>query len=273
MTLPKVRGAVALLVVLAFPLVAAAGGTAPHFYRVFRGFRLPAVDRAGFPKILSEKFIPAAPETHAKNGLVGYVPALPPDGAPAGTPDEIAIVAYESEAVYNVARNTEEGKRYGDLHWEFFDRLKTKSHGARPFGRELLEDGPVDVIGCGIDWQAGCTLVFIGQRLASVPADGFLPALTNHVIRARDAFRPLGLDGYIVVSNKDQELAWLHWKSKEKMEAALATEEGKSVAADAATIMSTVFWGEAAPFSGTIGYGQAVNVHFERRTPPGPAGR
>ncbi|MBI3891189.1 MAG: hypothetical protein HY303_06625 [Candidatus Wallbacteria bacterium] len=260
------------LVLLAASLLAApleAGGAPPWFYRVFRGVRLPNVSTEDFPKILSEKFIPAAPETHAKNGLVAYVPALPPRPAPAGTPDEIAIVCYESEAVYNVARNTPEGKAYGDLHWQFFDKDKTKSQAAKPFGRSLLEDAPVDVIGCGIDWQAGHTAVFIGQRQAAIPADQFLTELTAHVVKARDAFHPQGLDGYIVVATPDREIAFMHWRAREDLDKALAGPEGKAIAADAARLMSTVMWTDAPAFAGKIAYGQAVNVHFQRRPPPG----
>ncbi len=261
----------AVLVTMAFCHDAFAGGSPPPFYRVFRGVRLASVPGDVFTRVLGEKFIPAAPQTHAKNGLVGYVPALPPKGAPAGTPDEIAIVIYESEEVYNLARNTPEGKAYADLHWQFFDKERTKSGAARPFGRELAADSPADILGCGLDWQAGHTMVYIGQRRPSISRERFLLEITNHVARARDAFKPQGLDGYIVSATEDQEIAFQHWKRKEQMERALASEDGKAVAADAARIFENVMWAEAAPFAGAIDYGQAVNVRFERRPRPGPA--
>ena len=80
---------------------------------------------------------------------------------------------------------------------------------------------------------------------------------------SREAFTPQGLDGYIVVANDHEEIAWMHWESLEAMEAALASEAGRAAAAGAGHVLDVVMWTAADSFAGSIDYGQAVNVLFE----------
>lgn len=250
-------------------------------YRVFRGYRRADVPVGEFLGRLGTKFIPAAPETHQKNGLIAYIPAVLPATASPGSPDEIAIVIYESAAVYDAARNSPEGKKYSELHWTLFespspageslDDRRTKSHSAVPFARDLKIDEPVDVFNTFVDWQGGHTAVFVGSRAEGITADRFAAEVSLHVAMARDAFAPKGLDGYIAVIHSEkphgllQEIAWMHWKSKQDMEAALATPAGQKVARDAARLFKNEMWTEAPPFAGTIAPGQAVNVKFTPR--------
>lgn len=247
-------------------------------YRVFRGYRRADVPAADFVRKLGLTFIPAAPQTHQKNGLIAYVPAVLPTTAPAGTPDEIAIVVYESAEVYAVARATPEGKAYSDLHWTLFEeptpKGRTRSHSAVLFDRELEVDEPVDVIKKYVDWQKGHTTVFVGARAEGIPADRFAAEVSQHVAMARDAFQGKGLDGYVAVVHSEeahgamQEIAWMHWTSKEAMEAAFATPEGQRVARDSARLFKVEMWSEAPAFSGSIAPGQSVNVKFAPRPRP-----
>ena len=276
--------ALSTLALALYLVVAIADAQPAPYYRVFRGYRRADVPADRFPNILADRFIPAAPATHQRNGLIAYVPALPQAGLPAGTPDEIAIVVYESEEAYRAARQTPEGQAYAALHWEFFEEpapqtgavpgKRTRSDTARPFARELEADQPVDVYNRFVDWQAGYTAVFVGARRPEVAPESFASEVGRHVAMVRDAFGPRGMDGYIVVVHTDpvnrtmHEIAFIHWPSREAAEAALATPEGESVRADAARLMDIQMWQEAPTFAGAIAYGQAVNVKFTPRPRP-----
>lgn len=238
------------------------------YYRVFRGYRRADVPAAEFSRVLSEKFVPALPRALAGKGLTAYLPALPPAGATTGTPDEIALVAYQSEAIYQSLGTLPEGKAYQALHWDFFDKERTRTGGAVPFLGELTAEVPVDVLNRPVDWQAGHTAVFVGARQASVLPRQFLEQLSKHVELVKNAFAGKGLDGYLVAANEDREVAWLHWSSKEAMGAAMAAPEGVRVQADAGRLMTTVMWSEAVPFQGSLEPGQAVNVLFDRTPVP-----
>lgn len=269
---------VAVLCLICAPCVRAFG---PPNYRVFRGYRRADVTPGAFLDRLGWTFIPAAPQTHQKNGLIAYVPAVLPAAASPGSPDEIAIVVYESAEVYAAARNTPEGKAYADLHWTLFEEPspsgqslfdhRTKSHSAVPFVRDLKADEPVDVCNTYLDWQAGHTTVFVGSRAAGIAPERFVAEVSQHVAMARDAFAPQGLDGYVAVVHAErphsalQEIAWMHWKSRAAMEAAFASPAGKRVAADAARLFAMEMWAEAPAFEGKIAPGQAVNVKFTPR--------
>lgn len=268
------------LALLAF-CVSTAAAFGPPNYRVFRGYRRADVSVERFLSELGSTFIPAAPKTHQKNGLIAYVPAVLPQGATAGTPDEIAIVVYESPEVYAIARATPEGVAYGNLHWTLFEEPmkegatpadhRTKSHSAVPFARDLKLDEPVDVFHRYVDWQQGHTTVFAGTKLPGMSKEAWLARVSQHVAMARDAFAGQGLDGYIAVVHSEgphdltQEIAWMHWTSEEAMNKAFASEAGKKVAADAAQLFKVEMWGAAPAFGGTIAPGQAVNVRFTPR--------
>jgi hypothetical protein len=73
------------------------------YYRVFRGVKRAELSKQEFHKQLEDVFIPALPRIHGDDGLKAYLPALPPETAPAGFPDELAIVAWESEDLYKRA--------------------------------------------------------------------------------------------------------------------------------------------------------------------------
>lgn len=250
---------------------AKAGGctleTGVPIYRVFRGVKRAEVTPETFLKDLGDRFIPAAPRTHGGKGLVAYLPAVPPAAAPTGTPNEIAIVVYASEAVYQERRNTPEGKAYGDMHWELFDRPGTKSDTAIGWsknGPALKAHVPVDMLEAATDWQCGHAVVYIGQRRTALTPVDFLARLSRHVALAKEKLTPLGMKGYIVAANDDQEIAWTSWKSKAAMARAFETEAGKAVAADGAEFMTNVMWTDAAPFKGAVSAGQAFNVSFQR---------
>ena len=263
----------------AMPRQVAAGGTEAlaaagcaletgvPIYRVFRGMKRADVAKDAFYEDLATRFIPAAPKTHGGKGLVAYLPAVAPATAPAGTPDEIAIVVYASEAVYQERRATPEGKAYGDMHWELFDRPASKSDTAVGWtknGPALAPNVPVDMFEAPTDWQCGHSVVYVGQRKKDVAPAAFLAKLSQHVARNKATFGPLGMRGYVVVASEDREIAWTNWSSKGAMTRAFASEAGKAAVAFGGAFLDTVQWTDAAPFKGAVAPGQAFNVKFPR---------
>ena len=244
--------------------------TGVPLYRVFRGVRRSDVAPEVFLKDLDNRFIPAAPKTHSKNGLVAYLPAIPPLNIPTGIPDEFAIVMYESPDVYQHARNTPEGKAYGDMHWEIFDRDKSKSVTAvslESTNGQMVADTGYDVLQRPTDWQKGHSTFFVGLRLDSVPPSEFLPRLTQHVHRVKNTFGSMGLEGYIVVATENYEVAFMNWRDQTDADRAFATPEGNTIAAEAQGLMKPLQWATASDFKGHIQPGQVVNVKFQRRPP------
>jgi quinol monooxygenase YgiN len=264
-------------ILLALALAQAAHAWEAPNYRVFRGYRRADVSQETFMAKLAADFIPAAPATHQKNGLIAYVPAVLPSTATPGSPDEIAIVIYESEAVYNAARNSPEGKAYSDLHWTLFEEPasgRTRSGSAKPFARDLVLDQPVDVFHKYVDWQQGHTAVFAGSRRPTHTPAQFAKEVSEHVAKVRDTFGPMGLDGYIVVLHAEaphdltQEIAWMHWTSANAMKKAFETPAGQAIRAESEKLFQRDMWAEAPAFEGTIEAGQAVNVKFAPRPRP-----
>ncbi|MEZ0372892.1 MAG: hypothetical protein ACAI44_27620, partial [Candidatus Sericytochromatia bacterium] len=160
-------------------------------YRVFRGFRRADITHEAFVQDLQTRFIPAVARTHAKNGLVAYLPALPPEPHPPTLPDEVAIILYESEPVYQQAKATPEGQAYSALHWEIFDKQRSRSVTAvslESTQNRLQADVGYDLMQLPTDWQQGHSTFFIGWRQRGVPVADFLPRLTAHVKHVKTAF-------------------------------------------------------------------------------------
>jgi hypothetical protein len=236
-------------------------------YRVFRGFRKADLSPGQFYAEIQNRFIPAAPSTHAKNGLVAYLPGLSPLRKAADIPDELAIVASESAEVYQKARNTPEGQAYADLHWEVFDKERSKSTSAVPFEATVQSDVGYDVMQSPTDWQKGHSTLFIGLRKADVSAETFLAQLSEHVAQVKKTLGSGVLKGYIVIANENYEIAYQNWSSKNAMQRAFSAPQGQALGAEAGRLMNTLQWSEAVPFAGKIGPGQLVNARFQRRAP------
>jgi len=271
------------IAVLATTLVIVACSTAPlssqtsddrdqssPYFRFWRGWKLEALSNEQFLNTMGTTFIPATPDTHAKNGLISYVVGFPSSDHNPKLPDEIALVGYESKAVYDLAKATPEGQQYSDLHWTVFDKSVSKSevpisfHQRRP---EVLESGKAyDMVGKVIDWQQGHTLLFMGNRKPQIEGVEFLKAMTAHVQNVANAFADMGLLGYMILTTEDYEIAFLNWESKAAAEKAFAHGAGKKVGDEAGRIMDFDMWEEAKTFNGVAKWKKAYQVKFERRS-------
>lgn len=246
---------------LAVALMAPACAARADYVRLFRGVKRAELGQGEFLERLAA-FIPKLPRTHARNGLKAYLPAVPPDGKPGVIPDEVALVAYESEAAYRAAQATPEGAAYADAHWVLFDKERSGRGAVSPLGDEIVAGVPYDVLGKTVDWRFGYSTFFIGLRQDGVPAESFLKKLHEHVLEARDAFGSRGLDGYVVVATRDYEIAYLHWPSKAAAEAAWRTEKGQAAVAGARALLKPLQFSDTEPYDGAPRPGRAFNVWF-----------
>ncbi|MBM3275154.1 MAG: hypothetical protein FJZ00_08365 [Candidatus Sericytochromatia bacterium] len=229
--------------------------------RFFRGFRKADLSPGQYIADLQNRFIPAAPATHAKNGLVAYLPAVPPAAKPAFIPDELALIMYENDAVYQAARSTPEGKAYSDLHWDVFDKERSKSGSAAPFTGTIQADQPYDVLGRPTDWQSGTATLFVGARNADVTPDAFLAAISARVARTKAHGEKADLAGYLVVAAADYVAEYKNWTS------ARAAARARTQPGGASDVLGAVMDEQASVFAGKISWGQVVNARFARREP------
>jgi hypothetical protein len=249
---------------LAVSSVSAQAASAPY-YRFFRGVKRAELTEAQFLKALSEKFIPALPEIFGKIGLSGYLPVVPPLLKPAGFPDEIALVAYESEAVYQKIRATPQGIAYGNMHWQIFDKNLTQPGAAvaLPANLAVLQSGVAyDVVNQPLDWQAGYTTFYIGTRKPVVPSAEFLPWLTHHVRQFSQSFARIGLRGYVMLGTEDYEIAFVNWDSKPAFDRAMSSPFGKPIFDEAGKYLDTRMFQGTTDFAGRAEPGQAYLVRF-----------
>ena len=110
-------------------------------------------------------------------------------------------------------------------------------------------------------------LFYFGIRKQGVSKTEFLKSLASHVRLVRSKMQPRGLDGYLVIATEDYEIAYMHWSSRARMDAANASADGPAIAADAGKIMDTQMWQTAAmkEFNGDMKLGEMINYKFKRR--------
>jgi len=237
----------------------------PDSVRVWRGYRNPALDFAGFAKQLGATFVPSAVNVQAPLGLTAYLPALLPEAKPAAVPDEIGLAFFETRRFAAGAADSAVGRAYGLLDGALFD---SRSRGDFPvaFAGALTADQPVHLLPGKADWQTGRTQVFAGVRADGLVADAFLAALAAAAAALKAAL-PTDMDGAIVSAGADYVLWWQHWIGAPDSAAAIAQRlAGIAVPVlDAETRpakAAPLFWpSEGVPLSP----GTPLNLVFPRR--------
>lgn len=196
-----------------------------YFYKAlsFQG------DRAAYRKALGTLFIPAWTQLTAPLGLTAYVPSVPPRvAATPQVPDEIAIVFFESQQVYNDIKKTTGGRLCGStLHncvfaWKDDPDPVRKSNSAFPIrmpeaGKAALnysheEYTPYYVFDDPADWFHGVTDVYIGVRPENMTLETYSSLVHGQLDDLRKN-RPAGLEGLIFIILRDCLIFWAHWES------------------------------------------------------------
>jgi hypothetical protein len=156
------------LAVAAFIFLANNSADAAPYYRFWQGWKSDVVrgepqSYGDFALSLNRYFIPATVQYGAGKGLISYQPvlAMNPDALAHGRalgydlPDEIALVGYESQDVYDQLRQTPEGQKYADLHSVFFNLNNRRSHSLVPqrFTGSVVAGTAYDVLQSGESWM------------------------------------------------------------------------------------------------------------------------
>lgn len=232
---------------------AAFAGTAQYF-RFWQGFKKAELSQEEF-LIGLNPFMKLTVDTYAGKGLINYVVAVPPTTKPEFVPDEFALVAFDSEESYRKVRATPEGKAYGEAHWQVFDKNTSKSAEMRVLTEDVKElelNVAYNVLGKGIPLNNTYVTFFIGTRKEGVNDETFHSRMIDHLRLVGRSFESKGLRGYLALAQKDYEVAYLVWDSKEDADKAFATDEGKAVYADAEAILTPLMFTEAQIFSGEV---------------------
>lgn len=183
-------------ILLAQPFTSLIAEQAFPMIRFWRGYTAKAksTDQGRFYDLLNTKLIPETIRVGSQQqdptvrGLLAYAPsALRWETAREhGLPEEMAVLVYQSEAHYDRIRATEDGAKYGPLHFEPGLFSKSRSDGkksgslvAKPYEGKVEMKSEPGVIGMIAqpaayllgtlpqDWQEGYALT-----RAIVPADG-----------------------------------------------------------------------------------------------------
>ena len=243
----------------------------PDSVRVWRGYSLESPRGNKFHDKLRTTFIPGTPQFQAPLGLTAYLPAVLPPNVPAGIPDEIALVFYETQQHYNEAKDTIAGRAYADLHgtvFSFTPPRRSTSDWPSIFSGALEREKPYFLFDKNVDWQSGHVNVLVASRGESSSEDQLLNDVTAGVAKIQAATLP-GLDGAIVVVASDYFVYWEHWTDAESSKKSLIPD----LARDKLVHMSSSLQSIAVPaglhqtYSGLkeIVGGEALNVQFLRR--------
>jgi len=192
---------------------AAANASPPDAVRVWRGYRLSSLAVPDFLTALGSIFMPVTVQLQRLYGLTAYLPAVPPTEKPAGVPDEIALVFYETQQAYTDTALIVAGRAYSRLHSTVFDLSISKSGFPVPLPNQLAFDTPYFLFTDAVDWQAGFTQVFVGTRKNNVSSAQFASSLFTFLNHVRE-HRPKGLEGAIVCVNANWVIYWEHWTSE-----------------------------------------------------------
>lgn len=238
-----------------------------NYYRFWRGFKKADITSDQLKKQLAGHFMTATVKINAGKGLVSYTVAVPPADKPAFVPDEFALVAYESEERYRSQAATPEGKKYGLMHWDIFDRNTSKSVVPIKFSEtnptKISANVAYDMVGRNTNWQQGYVTFSIGLRKKGVSPADFLRWMTSHIKQSAELFSKYGLQGYLVLATDDYTVAYVKWPSKADAERAFASEEVREkVVNNAGEFMDSLQSQEARAFDGTVHDADFINMKF-----------
>lgn len=224
-----------------------------NYFRVWQGFQKSDLSKQEFMGELPS-FMKETVDLYKDRALNNYIVAIPPSSAPSYVPHELALVALTSEEDYRQIRQTPEGQKYSARHWDVFDRATSQS--AKTFidyntekPQHLTNNWAYDMFGKSIDWAKGANFVFVGTRKKGLSDTDYLDRLKKHIELARDVMGPKGLKGYIVIANKDYEIAFLNWNSKKAHDLAVESKGGQQVFGDAGEFMDVQMYEQAKPFA------------------------
>jgi hypothetical protein len=237
----------------------------PDAVRVWRGFQTPAMQLADFLNRLNTVFVPATVLMQIQAGLDGYIPTVPAGlpNKPASTPDETAILFWDSAQTYRDGFGTLAVRTYTLTHAAVY-APGSRADFPLPFAGTLTQDQPFYLVDQPADWMHGHVTQLLGGRPDAQAADAFAAAAATAVGGLTKA---APLDGAIVCAGSDYLVAWVLSAAAPAPDGvfdALATVCGWSHTFSATpTHIRAGMWDQWAGL--TIQTGDSVNMQFKRR--------
>jgi hypothetical protein len=155
---------------------------ADTYHRFWRGVMLPTLNPVAFMDGLNDGLIPATIRTAAGNGLVAYQPVL--TQGLKELPDEIALISYENEDIYNALYSTVAGKAYQNLHWQYFSQSLSHSLVPTPYMGTVGIEQSYDFHPEYANWKENHTSVLVFYRNANETDSAYLERAKRHLNRA-----------------------------------------------------------------------------------------
>lgn len=202
--------------------------TPPSAARVFFGFRsarfreTPGEDpvaaakkRMDFFAELGSTFMPGTPLMQAPLGLMAYLPAVVDPKHDEGLPDEVALIIYVSNEVYQSTRSSSLSRRmYTRSHYAVFDMEAAVADFPAPVAAPRTVQsslGPVDLwhlFDRPSDWQDGSARLLL-LRPATEAAD-FRLRMSEAARSAAATLEGTGCDQVIAACTDGFAFVWLH---------------------------------------------------------------
>lgn len=187
------------------------------FKRFWRGYQKTDLTSFDFLDKINTRIVPATRELFSKpSGLLSYHPvvtnsqALVPSSLVA---EEYAFLQYTDEETYRTFRATPDGVAYTDVHWELFDKDRSKSAIVEPFVGKIENTHAYDLIAKEVDWKKGDTLFSIYVRKSGISDLDYHQSLSNFFSDSRSLATGWGLRASIVLVMPDHVALYENWKS------------------------------------------------------------
>lgn len=127
-----------------------------NYYRFWRGEIAEGMSLKQFEEGLNKIFIPETVEQGRGEGLNAYMPVMVSKSLNLKDfPSELALVSYDNEERYRAIRNMPRGANYQKMHWDYFDKSKSKSLVPQKYLGAIQQEKAFDILESDEDWQRG----------------------------------------------------------------------------------------------------------------------
>jgi hypothetical protein len=182
---------------------------APDAVRVWRGFRLPALDLSSFYAKLGTVFVPATVLMQIDAGLHSYTPTVPAGlpGKPDTVPDETAILFWESQDTYWNGFTKLAVRTYTLTHTGVYVTENDRSRADFPvaFAGTVASDQPVYLFERAADWMTGAITHLCAARPEVMDTAAFHAAVGEVLATIQ---KTVPLEGAIACVGDDYLVYW-----------------------------------------------------------------
>jgi hypothetical protein len=179
--------------------------------------------------------------------------AIPPKNAPSFIPHHFVMVNSDNRFFYNLFNR---GNGYNDYsveysikrHWNDFNLNEFKPLAFKNYFQDnianLKNNHVYDFFSTKLDWSQGHTMFFIGLKNSNLDHLTYLKKIKKHLELVVKSLKKHGLQGFIVITNKNYTVAYLNWKSRMSMGLAYNTPDGMAVLKSSKSVHTTLMYKE-----------------------------